>query len=81
MSITVEQIRAARAALKWTAGELAEKAGIAPRTMQTIESKTGVPEVRKSTILAIVQILSSAGIEFIGTPDDRPGIRVGKPKP
>jgi hypothetical protein len=25
-------------------------------------------------------VLSEAGIEFIGTPDDRPGIRIGKPK-
>ncbi len=23
--------------------------------------------------------LEAAGIEFIGTPDDRPGIRIGKP--
>jgi len=79
--ITVEQIRAARAVLKWSANELAERAGLALRTIQYLEAGEGVIEKRKSSVLAIQQVLSEAGIEFIGTPDDRPGIRIGKPKP
>ena len=78
--ITVEQIRAARAVLKWSANELAERAGLALRTIQYLEAGEGVIEKRKSSVLAIQQVLSEAGIEFIGTPDDRPGIRIGKPK-
>ena len=78
--VTVEQIRAARAALKWSAKELSDRAGLALRTVQYLEAGNGVVEKRKSSILAIQQVLSEAGIEFIGTPDDRPGIRIGKPK-
>jgi transcriptional regulator with XRE-family HTH domain len=80
MDLTIEQIRAARAALKWTANDLASRAGVAPRTIQTLETGQGLPDVRKSTLLAVAHALTEAGIEFIGTPDDRPGIRIGKPK-
>ena len=44
-----------------------------------IESTEGVPQGRVTTLMDIKTALEAAGIEFIGSPDDRPGIRLGKP--
>ncbi len=37
---------------------------------------SGVPSINISTMVAIQGALESAGIEFIGSPDDRPGVRL-----
>ena len=76
--ITVEQIRAARATLRWTATDLASAAGVAVRTVAKIEKQTGVPDARTATLTRLQECLESAGIEFIGTPEDAPGIRLHK---
>lgn len=76
MSITIEQIKAARGALNWSAAKLAEESGLSLRTVQNLESATSDVAVRKSSLLSIKATLESAGIEFIGTPDDAPGIRI-----
>jgi len=74
--LTGSQIRAARAALNITAKELAERAGVSLPTIQRFEGADGVPPSRSSTLLEVRAALESAGIEFIGTPTDRPGIRL-----
>lgn len=74
--ITGSQIRAARAALRWTTEELAEKAGLASRTIKRFEQENGVPASRSATLVEIQKALEAAGIEFIGAPDDGPGIRL-----
>jgi len=43
-----------------------------------IEATDGVPLGRVSTLLDVKAALETAGIEFVGSPDDRPGIRLGK---
>ena len=43
-----------------------------------IEATNGVPLGRVTTLLALKNALEAAGIEFVGSPDDRPGIRLGK---
>jgi len=55
---------------------LGEQAGLSLRTIQTAEADGGEAKVRKSSLLAIKTVLESAGIEFIGSPDDAPGIRI-----
>ena len=74
--ITSSQIRAGRGALGWSASHLAEEAGLSLRTVQTAEAENGHNKIRKSTVLAIKATLESAGIEFIGTPEDGPGVRI-----
>ena len=74
--ITGLQIRAARAALGWSATELAEKAEIAMKTIARFEQVDGIPPSRSSTLIEVQRALEAAGIEFIGTPEDRPGIRI-----
>ena len=76
--IASAQIRAARALLRWSAGDLAAASGIGTATLQRMEVMDGVPSGHIKTLLAIKAALESAGIEFIGTPDDRPGVRLAK---
>jgi transcriptional regulator with XRE-family HTH domain len=73
--ITGSQIRAARSALKWTTEKLAEKAGVTSRTIKRFEAVDSIPPSRSSTLLDVQAALEAGGVEFIGTPTDRPGIR------
>jgi transcriptional regulator with XRE-family HTH domain len=75
--ITGTQIRAARNALRWTTERLAQKAGITARTIKRFEAVDEIPPSRSSTLLDVQNALEAAGIEFIGSPTDRPGIRLG----
>ena len=76
--IASEQIRAARALIRWSAVELSVRSGVGLATIKRIESMTGIPDGRLRTIVAIQNALEAAGIEFIGTPDDRPGVRLNQ---
>jgi hypothetical protein len=46
------------------------------RTVQSIEKDEKPEGARKSSMIALKATLEAAGIEFIGTPDDCPGIRI-----
>lgn len=74
--ITSDQIRAARALLRWTADDLAKasKTGIA--TIRRFEMQDGVPSGQVRILDLLKNTLETAGIEFIGSPDDRPGVRL-----
>ena len=77
--ITGAQVRAAKALLNWSGSVLAERADIAISTIRRIESVDGVlPSASAWVLQAIQGALEAAGIEFIGTPDDRPGVRLKK---
>jgi len=73
--LTGSQIRAARAGLGWSVVFLSGKAGVAAKTISRFELVDGVPLGRVSTMMAVKTALEQAGIEFLGSPDDRPGIR------
>lgn len=73
--LTGVQIRAARHALKWTFEHLAKESSISLRTLKTLETFDGVPECRTITMNKVQKAFETAGIEFIGTPEDRPGVR------
>jgi transcriptional regulator with XRE-family HTH domain len=75
--ITGTQIRAARAALRWSAETLSKKAKVGIQTIKRFEAADNVPPSRSSTLLDVQATLEAAGIEFIGSPTDRPGIRFG----
>lgn len=77
--ITGAQIRAARSALKWSATRLSKASGVSVPTIQRFEQADGVPPSRSSTLLEVQKTFETAGIEFIGTPDDGPGIRFRRP--
>ncbi len=74
--ITSSQLKAARALLKITAIDLASISGVGISTIKRFELSEGVPSGNIKTIDALKKALENAGIEFIGTPDDRPGVRL-----
>jgi transcriptional regulator with XRE-family HTH domain len=74
--ITSAQIRSARAALRWSMAELSERAGVGIQTVKRFEAADGIPPSRSSTLVDIQKALEAAGIEFVGSPEDGPGIRL-----
>jgi DNA-binding Xre family transcriptional regulator len=76
--ITSAQIRAARGMLDWSRKDLAQSSGISFASMMRLESFDGVPASNFKTLEAIKVAFENAGIEFIGTPDDGPGVRLHK---
>jgi transcriptional regulator with XRE-family HTH domain len=73
---TVEQLRSARAALRWSINDLSEKAGVSIRTIKMVEANEGEPKCKPQTLDKLKMALEAAGIEFIGATDDAPGIRI-----
>ncbi|MGB4058570.1 MAG: helix-turn-helix transcriptional regulator [Alphaproteobacteria bacterium] len=61
---TIEQIRAARALLDWSQGDLAEYAGLSQTGIARIENGTNRPNT--STLEKISAAFENADIEFIG---------------
>jgi len=74
--ITSSQIRAARALLRWSSLDLAMKSGVGSSTIKRLEIMDGVPTGQIRTLMAIFDALESGGVEFVGTPNDRPGVRL-----
>ena len=71
--ITSDQIRAARALLRWSARELAVEAGLSLPTVQRLEAANGMPSTSVKTLTSIKTALERAGVEF--TNGDTPGVR------
>ena len=75
--ITGSQVRAAKALLKWSGNVLAVKANIAISTIRRIEAEDGVlANANIKTLSAIQKALEEGGVEFIGTPDHQPWVRL-----
>jgi DNA-binding Xre family transcriptional regulator len=73
--ITSDQIRAARALLRWSSQDLATNSGIGSATIKRLEVMSGVPSVHTKTLMAIMDALEAAGVEFLGTPQEGAGVR------
>ena len=73
----VEQCRAARALLDWSAQELADQAGIGVATVRRFE---GGSAVAFSSVEAMIVTLAAAGITFIAageaSPNGGDGVRL-----
>ena len=61
--LTPAQCRAARGLLKWTQGDLADKAGISIVTVRNFENDKTEPH--KGTVVLLRQTLETAGVIFI----------------
>lgn len=64
LSITSELIRAARALLRWSQGDLARASGISLPTVKRLEATPGILAAQSSTVSALRRALEDAGIEF-----------------
>ena len=62
--------------LKWSATDLSQKSQVGTATIQRMEVMEGVPSGNVRTLSAIQATLEKAGVEFIGSPVDAPGVRL-----
>ena len=74
--ITADQIRAARALVRWSARVLGEMSGVSLPTIQRMESANGVPTGLSKNLEAIERALEKAGVEFIDENGGGPGVRL-----
>ncbi len=72
--MTSEQIRAARALLRWDQKRLAETAKVSVETIKRLEKKPGKVSAYTGTVDAITKALEDAGVAF--TNDDEPGVKL-----
>lgn len=72
--ITPAQCRAARALLDWRQPQLAEAAGVSPSTIRDLES--GKRQPIQNNLTAIRHALEAAGVIFIASNGDGPGVRL-----
>lgn len=73
--ITSDQIRAARAMLKWSRSDLSERSGVGFSSLLRLESAEGIPGSHVRTLEAIKKAFEDAGVEFMGTPESGAGVR------
>jgi transcriptional regulator with XRE-family HTH domain len=64
MSISLEQLRAARGLLGWSQAELAERAGLSVPTIKRLEGGFG-PRVSDAARDRLQMAIEAAGVEFI----------------
>ena len=76
--LTSDQIRAARALLRWSAQNLADESGVSWKTIQRMEASEGVPSATARNIEKIRKTLEVAGVIFIDENDEGPGVRLRK---
>ena len=76
--LTSEQIKMARAALGWSIDVLAKETSISSRTIKRVEAAAGIPNATAANLKLIKQTLEQAGVEFIGSADVGPGVRLWK---
>ena len=69
-------MRAARALLRWSAEDLAKSSKVGVATIRRYELHDGAPPGHIHTLGAVQTALEAAGIEFLGTPEDGPGVRL-----
>ncbi|WP_370640744.1 helix-turn-helix domain-containing protein [Xanthobacter sp. NFH-44] len=74
--ISVRQVKAARAMLAWSQGDLAKASGVSEPTIARLESVDGPLGGRADTVSKIVAALEAAGVLFIEQNGNGPGVRL-----
>ena len=77
--IAGSQIRGARALLGWSTSETAARVGITRKTVERLEQAEGIPPSRTQTLLELQRAFEAAGVEFVGEPEEGPGVRLWRP--
>ena len=72
--ICSEQIKAARALLGWSAGELASRSLVGATTIRRYEMLGGIPQGNVNVLMKLQSSFESAGIQFTGDPLINPGV-------
>lgn len=77
--LTGSQIRAARALLKWSGHDLADRSGVSYPAIQRAERVDDMPNMQAKNLLAIKSALESGGVVFMDGPytgAGGPGVRL-----
>lgn len=74
--ITAAQCRAARALIRWNQDQLAEASQVGVAAIRVFEAEQSAP--RRVTLAAIRSALEAAGVIFIASNGDGPGVRLRK---
>jgi transcriptional regulator with XRE-family HTH domain len=74
--VTSEQLRAARALVRWEQKDLARASGVSLPTIKRLETKPGKLTAHGPTASAIIRALETAGVEFIPENGGGPGVRL-----
>ncbi len=77
--LTSDQIRLARALLRWSARELAKRSGVHITTVQRMERGDGPVGGTVQTLTKVQSALEDAGVKFTSQ-DGGPGVRLKKPR-
>ena len=77
--ITTRQVKAARALLGWSQGDLARRSGVSEPTIARLESIEGKLGGRENTARKIRKAIETGGIEFIDEDGGGAGVRLRKP--
>jgi predicted transcriptional regulator len=75
---TIRQVKAARALLGWSQGQLARHSGVSEPTIARLEAADGKLGGRGETARKIVEALLKGGVEFIDENGGGPGVRLRK---
>jgi hypothetical protein len=65
LAITGAQIRAARALLKWSGRDLADRCGVSYPAIQRAESVDDTPNMQVKNLMAIKAALEAGGVVFM----------------
>jgi transcriptional regulator with XRE-family HTH domain len=74
--ITSDQIRAARALVRWSAEDLARESGVGLSTIRRIEAAQSVPSASGKNLALLQSTLERAGVQFIERNGGGPGVRL-----
>ena len=76
--LTSDQIRAARALVRWSAVDLAREASLGLATIRRAELSENCTSMTTANDLAVRRALEAAGVEFIDENGGGPGVRLRK---
>ena len=74
--ISCDQLKMARAALGWSIDVLSEKTSVSTSTIKRLETVDGFKKATVANLRLIRETFEAAGIEFIGSVGEGPGVRL-----
>jgi len=78
LTITSEQVRAARALLRWEQKDLAEASKVSLPAIKRMETVRGPLAAQARSIEAIIAAFGTAGVIFVEENGEGPGVRLRK---
>ena len=80
LKVSIRQIKAARALLGWSQGDLAKASAVSEPTIKRLEASDGELGGRAQTGEKIVKAMMVAGVQFIPENGGGAGVRLENPK-